>query len=81
MLLFYRFFKISDTINSFNIDEYLKLNDSIYLQILNSNDQSLNESKQIINNIETRNLYKFIARTILTKAENIELIKQSVSDL
>jgi len=41
-------------------DDFLKLDDSIYSNILFSDDRDLFKSKSIINRIETRNLYKQI---------------------
>jgi hypothetical protein len=74
-----RYFQLSEIVKKSDIDRYLKLNDSIYLEILNSESPLLAASKEILSKIESRNIFKFVSGTILATIDNTEATKQSVS--
>jgi hypothetical protein len=52
-------------LTKFNLDEYLKLNDSIHLQILISNDPLLRESREILERLENRTIYRYVTSAII----------------
>ena len=53
--------KISETID--DMEAYSRLNDSIFHVILNSTDSRLDEARQILEQIEVRQLYKCLGQT------------------
>ena len=52
-------------IKNSKLDEFEKLNDSIFLEILNSNNKKLLESRQILERIGKRKLYKYVGSVVL----------------
>ncbi len=61
-----RFFKFSTIFKGDDaLDRYEKLNDDIFLQILYSTDPLLNESREILERIVKRNLYKHVSTLVL----------------
>ena len=53
--------KMSDAID--DMFAYTRLNDSVYLNILNSSDLALKPAQEILKKIESRKLYPFIGQT------------------
>jgi len=53
--------KLSETIS--DMVAYTKVNDSIFLSILNSSELELEEARKILEKIERRRLYRFIGQT------------------
>ena len=46
-------------------DKFERLNDTITLQILGSDEERLKASKQVLERIERRKLYKYVGHTVL----------------
>lgn len=69
--------KISNTIE--NVEEFIKIDDTIIDKIYNSNDEKLWEAKKIIDNLKKRNLYSFISEKNFNKT-NIKK-KLTVDDI
>lgn len=61
-----------------NLDQYEKLNDSIFLEILNSNHPDLEESKKILELISKRKLYKYVGSCVLPNDADISVLEQEV---
>jgi len=53
--------KLSETIN--DMVAYTRVNDSVFLSILNSSEPELEEARKILENIECRRLYRFVGQT------------------
>lgn len=53
-----------------NFDRYEKLNDSIYLEILYSDNELLKESKEILQQLTIRKLYKYVGTQVLPTPTN-----------
>lgn len=49
-----------------DVDKYLKLNDSLLLNIENSNNISLQNSQNLIKKLKTRDIYKFVNEVIIS---------------
>ena len=63
------------------MDRYEKLNDDIFLQILYSTDQLLNESREILQRIVKRNLYKHVSTLVLPLSDKEYSKKELESDV
>lgn len=63
------------------MDRYEKLNDDIFLQILYSTDQLLNESRGILQRIVKRNLYKHVSTLVLPLSDKEYSKKELESDV
>ena len=53
-----------------DIDRFEKLNDNIFLEVLYSNDERLEESKKILERVGKRKLYKYVGSTVLPNDKN-----------
>lgn len=51
------------------LDDYEKLTDGIFYEILDSNTPTLAESRQILDRIQRRDLYKFVASLVVTSLD------------
>ncbi|XP_037668333.1 deoxynucleoside triphosphate triphosphohydrolase SAMHD1 isoform X2 [Choloepus didactylus] len=76
-------FHISTAID--DMEAFTKLTDNIFLEILYSTDPRLDAAKQILKNIEYRNLYKYVGETqpvgqVKIKRENYECLPKEVAD-
>lgn len=72
-------FRISTAIH--DMEAFSKLTDNIFLEILYSTDPQLSEARNILRNIECRNLYKYLGETQpkrekITKAEYDKLAQE-----
>ena len=72
----------SDNVFNFNdilmTPDFLKLDDSIYSQILNSDSKDLDRSKKILQRIENRDLYKLLSYQNLDVGDSVS---QMLEDL
>ena len=79
---FQRYFKFSTIFKGEDaLDRYEKLNDDIFLQILYSTDQLLNESREILQRIVKRNLYKHVSTLVLPLSDKEYSKKELESDV
>lgn len=63
--------KIHESIDDMN--EYLKLDDSIYLKILHSDHEDLKEASELLKRVEKRKLYKYVGSCVIPSDENTDL--------
>ena len=59
------YFKFSSLFDDVTFDRYERLNDSIFLQILYSQDERLAESRAILERIQQRKLFKYVGSVVL----------------
>ncbi|XP_004466661.1 deoxynucleoside triphosphate triphosphohydrolase SAMHD1 [Dasypus novemcinctus] len=76
-------YQISTAID--DMEAFTKLTDNIFLEILYSTDPRLNAAREILKNIECRNLYKYVGETqpvgpVKIKRENYENLPKEVAD-
>ena len=79
-------FKFDEIIQNRDLNQYHRLNDYLYLQILYSTEKSLEESRKILECIEGRKLFKYVGSTVISKQldkfnNSPKLIEKSVSFL
>ena len=55
-----------------DIDRFVKLNDNIFLEVLYSDDPRLKESREILERVEKRMLYKYIGSTVLPNDKKVD---------
>ena len=63
-------FKFAEIIHDQDMNKYEKLNDSIYLQILNSENDELRQSRDILKRVEKRKLYKHVGSCVIPPNNN-----------
>ncbi|NP_001296877.1 deoxynucleoside triphosphate triphosphohydrolase SAMHD1 [Microcebus murinus] len=67
-----------------DMEAFTKLTDNIFLEILYSTDPKLDAAREILKNIECRNLYKYVGETQPSgekiKRENYECLPKEVAD-
>ncbi len=71
-----RYFNFSKIVKENNLDEFEKLDDTIFRQILNSKDKKLDASREILKRVTDRRLYKFLGSCVLP--ENLKLDKKQL---
>ncbi|XP_036040708.1 deoxynucleoside triphosphate triphosphohydrolase SAMHD1 [Onychomys torridus] len=76
-------FRISTAID--DMEAFTKLTDNIFLEILYSTDPKLSEARNILRNIENRNLYKYLGETQPNgqdriKKEDYKQLPQDIAD-
>uniref|UniRef100_A0A2K6F6L7 SAM and HD domain containing deoxynucleoside triphosphate triphosphohydrolase 1 n=1 Tax=Propithecus coquereli TaxID=379532 RepID=A0A2K6F6L7_PROCO len=75
-------YRISTSID--DMEAFTKLTDNIFLEILYSTDPKLDAAREILKNIEYRNLYKYVGETQPSgekiKRENYECLPKEVAD-
>lgn len=74
--VFQSYFNFSKIVKENNLDEFEKLDDTIFRQILNSKDKKLDASREILKRVTDRRLYKFLGSCVLP--ENIKLDKKQL---
>ena len=58
--------------NKNGLDLYEKLNDNIFFEILYSSDERLKESRELLERIVKRKLYKFVTSVVLKSTADLE---------
>ena len=71
---------IREIAEQMDLKEYEKLNDNILMEIYFSNDEELKSSKEIVERIVNRKLYKYVGTALLTN-QNPREIQKSVKFL
>lgn len=64
----YKFDDITD-----DMDKYLKLNDSIYLEILHSEHEDLKKASELLKLVEKRKFYKYVGSCVIPSDEQTDL--------
>nr|XP_040048551.1 deoxynucleoside triphosphate triphosphohydrolase SAMHD1-like [Gasterosteus aculeatus aculeatus] len=68
-------FKLSDTIN--DMEAYTKVTDDVFEKILNSSSDELKDSREILQDVVCRRIYKCIGQAQPTKPTNVTEVKAS----
>lgn len=76
------FYKFSEMIEKEDIDFFERLTDNVFLEILYSEDGRLKESREILERVGKRKLYKYVGTTVLPGSKNnkkdIQELKENV---
>ncbi len=64
-------YKFDDITN--DMDKYLKLNDSIYLEILHSEHEDLKKASELLKLVEKRKFYKYVGSCVIPSDEQTDL--------
>lgn len=67
---FLRYYNFSSIIQNCDLEKFERLNDNIFLEILYSEDEKLKNSKDILDRIVKRKLYKYVGSVLLPKCES-----------
>lgn len=65
-------YKFAEMIENQDMDKFEKLNDSIYLQILHSESEELRPSRELLQRIEKRKLYKYVGSSVIPPRKSSE---------
>lgn len=65
-----KFYKFSDMIEKEDIDVFEKLTDNVFLEIVHSTNETLKESREILERVGRRKLYKYVGTTVLPGSKN-----------
>ena len=75
-------FEIAEMIDNQDMNKFEKLNDSVYLQILYSDTDELRASRELLQRVEKRKLYKYVGSSVIPpgKTNDAKLLKSKLME-
>jgi len=73
-----KYFKFSEMIKNRDVDRFEKLTDSIEETILYSTCEDLKESREILERVARRKLYRYVGYTLLPEDKDLQKVEENV---